>query len=167
MRLFVGIAPSEPMRAALSGLQERLLDAGIGGRFLEASNLRLTLAFIGEGTQDITNLLPHVRQPFQISLSHIGLFQQAKVLWAGVRPSKALEDAAYLVRKALEDNGIPFDCKPFHPHITLVRKPLIPEGFSPDRIEIPQADMTVRKISLYKSERGENGMVYSVIGGSF
>ena len=86
MRLFVGLRPSDEFRARLSVLQSRLLDAGVAARYLEPSNLHLTLAFIGEWPENISGILPSVERPFTLTLSHVGLFPEAKVIWAGVQP---------------------------------------------------------------------------------
>ncbi|MBO7423173.1 MAG: RNA 2',3'-cyclic phosphodiesterase, partial [Oscillospiraceae bacterium] len=56
MRLFTGIRPSDDFRAALAVLQDSLRAAGITGRYLEPSNLHMTLAFIGEWPEDITQV---------------------------------------------------------------------------------------------------------------
>ena len=68
--------------------------------------------------------------------------------------------------RRLSEAGIPFDQKPFVPHITLGRKPILPAGIDLSGIQIPPAVMTVSDVFLYRSDRGENGMVYSVIGKS-
>ena len=164
MRLFVGLRPSEQFRTALSALQDRLRAAGITGRYLDPAYLHLTLAFIGEWSEDITPVLPVVTQPFPIMLSHLGLFPEAKVLWAGVKPSEALGLLAGSMRNSLAVNGIPFDQKAFNPHITLVRKPSVPASVLLSDIEIPYASMIVDGVCLYRSDRGENGMEYTVIG---
>ena len=164
MRLFVGLRPSDDFRTALAVLQERLHTAGITGRYLEPSNLHMTLAFVGEWPENITQALPPVGKPFPIILVHPGIFPEAKVLWAGVEKSEELNRLAQRVRKGLAENGIPFDPKEFNPHITLVRKPLVPDGLNLNGIEVPAAQMIVEEVCLYRSERGENGMEYTVIG---
>ncbi len=164
MRLFAGLRPSDEFRSALSLLQDRLRAAGITGQFLDPSNLHMTLAFIGEWPEEITEVLPAVEDPFLLTLSHIGFFPEAKVMWAGVEKSAALERLASRVRHSLADCGIPFDPKRFNPHITLARKPSVPSGVIVSEIEIPPAVMTVEEVCLYRSDRGKNGMVYTVIG---
>ena len=164
MRLFAGIRPSDEFRAALAALQERLRAAGVTGRYLDPSNLHMTLAFIGEWPEDVTKVLPPVEHPFVIKLAPPGIFRKAKVLWAGVEASEELNSLAQQVRNKLTGEGIPFDPKGFNPHITLVRKPVVPEGVELSGIEIPKAYMTVNEVCLYLSERGENGMEYTVIG---
>ena len=166
MRLFVGIRPSPEFRDALSLLQDRLRESGVIGRYLDPSNLHMTLAFIGEWPEDVTALLPAVEKPFPITLSHIGVFEEADVLWAGVNPSDALDALAKNVRDHLSDADIPFDQKAFKPHITLMRKPRIPENMNLAKIEIPTAAMMVDDVCLYRSHREESGMVYTVIGSS-
>ena len=164
MRLFVGLRPSEAFRRVLSELQVQLQDAGIAAKYLDPSNLHMTLAFIGEWPENVAGILPLVEQPFSITLSHIGLFREAKVIWAGVKESEPLNKLADSVRNNLSVAGIPFDPKPFVPHITLGRKPIVPAAFDLSEIVIPSAEMTVSDVFLYRSDRGENGMVYSVIG---
>ena len=164
MRLFVGLRLSEAFRRALSELQIQLQDAGIAAKYLDPSNLHMTLAFIGEWPENIAGILPSVEQPFSITLSHIGLFREAKVIWAGVEESEPLNKLTECVRSNLSAAGIPFDPKPFVPHITLGRKPIVPAAFDLSEIVIPSAEMTVSDVFLYRSDRGENGMVYSVIG---
>jgi len=164
MRIFVALQPTPAFRDALASVQERLRAAGVTGRYLTPANLHLTLAFIGLWPEDVTGLLPAVEQPFPLTLSHLGVFPKAHVLWAGVEPSEALDRAARNVRQALSEAGIPFDRQDFNPHVTLVRKPIVPEQAALSAIEIPRAEMIVRDICLYRSDHGENGMEYTVIG---
>ena len=59
---------------------------------------------------------------------------------------------------------IPFDRKKFSPHITLIRKYDGPKG---KKIAIPNrpgGNMIAREVSLMRSERGKNGMIYTEIG---
>ena len=164
MRLFTAIQPSPGFRAALEDLQQRLRETGVTGKYREADGLHLTLAFIGEWPEDITELLPVVRKPFSVTLSHLGIFPEANVLWAGVEPSEALNSLARQVRQALTEAEIPFDRQDFNPHITLVRKPIISDNLNLSEIHVPQATMIVEDVCLYRSDHGEQGMEYTVIG---
>ena len=140
MRLFAALQPSPGFRSALEDLQQRLQAAGVTGKYRDPAGLHLTLAFIGEyddpervkafigeWPEDVTEILPAVEKPFSITLSHTGIFPEANVLWAGIKASDELEHLAGRVRHCLADEGIPFDRKRFRPHITLARKPFIPE----------------------------------------
>ena len=164
MRLFIAIKPDRDFLAALTGLQDSLRAAGVGGKYLEPDNLYLTLAFVGQWEEDLTPLLPAVAKPFTLTLDKPGIFPAADVLWAGLRPSGELDALAARVRKNLTGKTVPFDPRPFYPHITLARKPSLPEGFDLKEVCVPKTVMEVKEVCLYKSERGENGMVYTVIG---
>lgn len=164
MRLFVGLSPDPPFRAALADMQGRLRAAGVSGRWLAPENLHLTLAFIGVWPEDVTALLPPVPRPFSLTLAPPGVFPEAKVLWAGVAPCPALEELAEAVRRSLAAAGVPFDGKPFYPHITLARKPLLPPELRLKDIIPPPAVMTVGQVCLFQSIHGPDGMEYPVIG---
>ena len=166
MRLFVGLEPPPAFRTALSSLQSRLQAAGVAARYYDPSSLHLTLAFIGEWPENVTGILPETAQPFPLRLSRVGIFPEAKVIWAGVEESAELNRLAQRVRQSLAEAGIPFDPKPFVPHITLGRKPFVPENVRLPEIAVPPAVMTVKDVCLYRSDRGDSGMVYSVIGRS-
>lgn len=166
MRIFAAIRPTDTFRAALSALQDNLRAAGVTGRYLDPSGLHMTLAFIGNWPDNISDLLPEVAEPFSVKLSHPGVFPAAKVLWAGVKPSPALYRLAAEVQGILKTSSIPFDPKPFNPHITLVRKPAVPAGLDLSAIMVPSASMDVKEVCLYRSDRGEDGMIYTVIGSS-
>ena len=164
MRLFVGLEPTPDFRAALSELQMRLHAAGVDGRYLLPLNLHMTLAFIGEWPENVTEVLPNVADPFSITLSHLGVFTGAKVLWAGIRPSPELNDLAARVREQLDAADIPYDRQGFNPHITLIRKPIVPNKEILTSINVPPASMVVKEVCLYQSVHEADGMKYNVIG---
>ena len=166
MRIFIALQPAPAFRDALASLQDRLREAGVTGRYLTPSNLHLTLAFIGMWPEGISGLLPSIQQPFPITLSHLGIFPASKVLWAGVEPSDALNSLARQVRNVLTEAEIPFDQQDFNPHITLVRKSVLPKNLILSEIHVPQATMVVKDVCLYRSYHCENGMEYTVIGRS-
>ena len=166
MRLFVALEPAPDFRDALTVLQDRLRVAGVGGQYLSPDILHMTLAFIGMWPENITGLLPPVYRPFSITLSHLCIFQKANVLCAGVSQSEALHELAHHVRQNLTQAEVPFDRREFNPHITLIRKLSMPDTLLLSSIDVPKSAMTVREICLYRSDRGVNGMVYTVIGRS-
>lgn len=166
MRLFAAVQPSSEFRASLQDVQEQLKAAGVAGRYREPEGLHLTLAFIGEWPGNAAPCMPKIEKPFTITLSGLGIFQEAKVLWAGVKPSEELDRLAEQVRRSLAAAGIPFDRKAFFPHITLARKPVVPEGMVLDGIRVRAVPMIVDTVCLYRSEQGDDGMTYTVIAKS-
>ncbi len=162
MRLFIAIKFSSEIKSALLSVQEQLKNANIRGNYTKPENLHLTLAFIGEyGDPDyVLETLEQVRfKPFELALDSVGSF--GKLWWTGLSRSVGLHNTAAQIRHFLADADIPFDKKKFSPHITLIREPSKP---AMPAIEVPAASMTVTEISLMRSERGRNGMIYTEIG---
>lgn len=178
MRLFIAIQLNEEMKDALTRLQKQLQRQGVRGNFTRRENLHLTLAFIGEypDPYDVKDVMERIDfEPFDISLDGMGSF--GSLWWMGLSSSSEsdadsdeLKTLAKHLRRALADAGIPFDRKKFSPHITLVRKPAIRNGFEagaraaiPEEVlaDLPRASMLVDHISLMRSERGKHGMIYT------
>lgn len=166
MRLFFAIELDERLRSALTAAQRQLYDLGIRGNATRPENLHLTLAFIGEypDPDAVLEAACGLSFPaFPLSLGGLGTFDG--VLWAGIEENPALAQLARQLRHALAEAQIPYDKKRFSPHLTLIRKP---EGLSPEKLRIvrvPAAEMVVREISLMRSTRGKNGMIYTRLGG--
>ena len=123
--------------------------------------MHLTLAFIGD-YPDMGPVLDALAEvalvPFDITLKGIGCF--GDLWWAGLKDSVPLSAVARRVRRALSEHDIPFDRKKFSPHITLIRKA---HGEMPG-LKMEAASMTVSKLSLMRSDRGKNGMIYTELG---
>ena len=161
MRLFVAIRLSEELKTALRQARREMEARGIRGKFSPEENLHLTLAFIGDYPEagPVLDALRTVRfRPFALSLDGIGCF--GDLWWAGIRDSAALTAVARRVRRALAENGIPYDRKRFSPHITLIRK----ASKAAAGVSVPPAEMTVGALSLMRSDRGRNGMLYTELG---
>ncbi len=164
MRLFIAIRPDDGILQALVEAQEALSRRGIHGSPVPPGNLHLTLAFIGD-YPDPNRVLSAMEKvhfsPFPMALRDIGSFS-GQVVWAGVRESEPLLQLADCLRQELAGADIPFDRKPFLPHITLFRGAdkniVVPE------ILVPEASMAVGRISLFRSDRGQSGMIYTETG---
>jgi len=162
MRLFIAINLSEELKTALINAQNAMFDRGVRGNYTTEENLHLTLAFIGDypDAEPVTEALAAVSfTPFELSLDGIGCF--GDLWWAGIKDSAPLTAVARRVRRALAESGIPFDRKRFSPHITLIRK----ASRDAAGIQVAPTAMTVHTISLMRSDRGRNGMIYTELGG--
>ena len=157
MRLFVAIRLSPEMRDALADLQAQMRAQRVAGNYTPDENLHLTLAFIGDYPDPEDVPLPDFTL-FEISLSGYGCF--GDLWWAGIEQSPPLEACVRRLRRALSDAGIPFDKKRFSPHITLARRA---QGHP--ALTVPEVSMRVDRLSLMRSERGKNGMIYTEIRG--
>ena len=161
MRLFIAVNLSEEMKSALTDTQNAMFDRGVRGSYAPEENLHLTLAFIGDypEAEPVLDALSTVCfAPFELTLDGVGRF--GDLWWAGVRDSAPLAAAARRVRRALAANGIPFDRRRFSPHITLIRR----ASKDAAGVRVAPAGMTVNAISLMRSDRGRNGMIYTELG---
>lgn len=161
MRLFVAVRLSDGVKDALSAAQDELYSRGVRGRFTSAENLHLTLAFIGEYPEPeaVLEALSAVSfAPFELALEGMGCF--GDLWWAGLADSAPLLSLAGKVRRALADNGVPFDRKRFSPHITLIRN----AAGKPPGTAVRPASMTVGAVSLMRSDRGKKDMIYTELG---
>lgn len=64
------------------------------------------------------------------------------------------------LRSALDAEKIPYDRDRFVPHITLIRKYTAKRPF---KINVPKSEMTVKKVSLMKSEQKNGKVLYKEI----
>lgn len=161
MRLFLAIYLSQPMKDALVTVQNAMCDHGVRGNYTPEENLHLTIAFIGDypEPETVMDALSSVSFfPIPITLEGVGAF--GDLWWAGLRETPALTAVVRRVRRALAENDIPFDRKRFSPHITLLRQA---KGEMPG-ITIEPCSMEADTISLMRSERGKNGMIYTELG---
>ncbi len=161
MRLFVAVLVNEEIRDALAAVQDRLLRQGVKGTFTREENFHLTLAFIGEypdpaAVEEILDSIP--MEPFPMRLKGFGMF--GDVWWIGIEDCPELETYVRRLRHLLADAGIPFDRKGFMPHLTLVRDAQ-PGPCGLPAVRVPDAGMTVEHISLMRSDRGKQGMIYT------
>lgn len=128
MRLFVAVAlaPDVARRVA-----ETLPDVP-GARRAPAEQLHLTLAFIGQvdaaRLPDAGAALERAVRghgPIDVALGRLGRFPDRgapHTIWIGVeRGAAELSALAASVRAALAAVRVPFDAKPFRPHITVAR----------------------------------------------
>ena len=166
MRLFIAIRFSDEITKALEEIQDSLQLKGVRGNYMKPENLHLTLAFIGEYSDPdyIHELIDQVKfDPFELKLKGMGSF--GRLWWIGMEESAELKSAVRQLRHLLAETDVPFDRKKFNPHITLIRKPEVPKGMPdvPPSVTVPGAKMQVDHISLMRSDRGKNGMIYTEI----
>jgi len=127
MRCFVALQPDASTAAGLIRLQDAWRMRAPRSSAVRAENLHLTLAFIGElppdavpRVVDALAALPH--RDVDWTVTTVGGFAGARVLWAGGPASPSLRQCAQTVREALDARGLRYDDKPFVPHITLLRR---------------------------------------------
>ena len=128
MRLFVAIGLPTPIAEALAQSARSLIQPSSDKkiRWTPPANMHVTLSFLGqvhEARLDIIlQALATIRaRRLQLRLSGFSTFERAGVLYADVKPSRALVAVAGQVAAAMEAVGFPREDRPYAPHITLAR----------------------------------------------
>lgn len=152
-RLFFALSlPETTQQEIIRWRAERF--APEAGRPVAAANLHLTLAFLGDVSeqkaQALRTLAGRIRQPvFSLTLDDAGHWPRPGVVWLGCRRApRGLLQLAELLRAQAARNGCYQTALPFHPHITLLRGATRPVAIPPATFSW-QVDMT--QFSLYES----------------
>lgn len=139
MRLFFGLTLPAPIRSATAAYA-RDAQSAIPGRYADAANHHITLAFLGEAPPErlpeARAVLARVAAGFpapHLTLgepAHFGRAQNA-ILILRVHSTPALEPLHAALTEALLGAGLPADPGPFSPHITLARHAVLPGRLPP------------------------------------
>ena len=165
MRLFIAIQLNQKMKQLVSDVQDTFRWQQVKGDYTPEENLHITLAFIGEygDPDEILELMQKVSfKSFSITMDKVGCFDE--LWWTGLEESSELEALVKNIRHVLADAGIPYDKKKFKAHVTFLRKPVYANGRGISHMSIDPASMQVSRISLMRSTRGKNGMIYTELG---
>ena len=132
MRTFIAIDVSAAVRAQAARLIEKLRSSGVKARWVEPSNLHLTLKFLGDvPNTEVAAVCQAVKVavlengPFDIHCQGAGAFPEIKrprTVWLGLADGN--EEMRRLQEKidiALAGLGFPREPRRFHPHLTLGR----------------------------------------------
>ncbi len=125
-RLFFAIDLPDDARAQIIAWRAAHF-ASEDGRPVAAANLHLTLAFLGDVSNDkqcaLVQLAGRIRQPgFTLHLDDAGQWLRSRVVWLGMRqPPRGLLQLANMLRAQAARSGCYQSPQPFHPHITLLR----------------------------------------------
>jgi 2'-5' RNA ligase len=131
MRLFIAATLPIDVAEGLEHVVARVRGQLGPASWVSPQGQHVTFAFIGTQTEDavatISAALAHRLAPvaaFDARLEGAGFFpsrSRPRVAWCSVTPRDPLMAIATVVRERLAVAGIPFDEKPFHPHLTLAR----------------------------------------------
>ena len=179
MRAFVGISLPGHVRDALEQLQQALQAAQADVKWVEPSNLHVTLKFLDEITEEqrqaVEAMLARVaayEPAFQLGIEGVGAFPSPtapRVIWVGLVTGK--EVVARIV-EAIEREGanIPLrkEERSFSPHLTLGR---VRSSRHQQRLVQQLREVTwqapsawqVSSLTLYQSELSSAGPRYTVL----
>ena len=169
VRLFVAIPVPEFVRQRLAELEREMP----GLNWVKATNIHLTLKFIGETDPErvdpLRESLRAIRvRRFLLGVSGLGVFPprgNPAVLWAGLGSA---HPHLFQLHKRVDDVlygcGIEPDRRVFRPHITLARC----KGVAPAAVRhllkkcgaLETAPFRVKQFGIYSSELGSRGPLY-------
>lgn len=162
IRCFVAI----PVSSEIAQLCADVARAAHSGRSLPAENLHLTLAFLGDQTQDaLIELNDHLEAlecpAFSIRLSGLGSFGNS--LHMAVEPEPELLHLHESVQRCIRQAGLTLQRRRFRPHITMVRA--IGSSLNRDFLQstVPQATMVVTQFDLNSSTLRPDGARYETL----
>jgi 2'-5' RNA ligase len=166
MRCFIAVRPDEATRLRLDEVARRLHRMFPRSRRLRASNLHLTLAFIGElappGAATAARAMQALAfEPLDWTLDRVGHFARARVVWAGGE-DPAVTTLAGLARAALRAVNIAFDPKPFVAHVSLLRDVVAAAGMPGDGASLGSIEpipWRIERAETLVSERDGAGAV--------
>ena len=159
MRQFIALTFNSSFKEELVHIIDSLKEEGIKGKYYDPDNLHMTLAFFGETNRqdEIMEIIQSIPFPeITITTNCIGHFK--KIYWVGVKENPELDAYVNTLRNILKQHDIPFDDKPFYPHITILRK--AEEG---DRTlqEVSTKDIKVELLQAHYLEEGLKYLPYN------
>lgn len=159
MRQFIALTFNSSFKEELVHIIDSLKEEGIKGKYYNPDNLHMTLAFFGETNRqdEIMEIIQSIPFPeITITTNRISHFK--KIYWVGVKENPELDAYVNTLRNTLKQHDIPFDEKPFYPHITILRK--AEEG---DRTlqEVSTKDIKVELLQAHYLEEGLKYLPYN------
>jgi 2'-5' RNA ligase len=124
-RLFIAIDIPERIKDDIAATYIALP----GARWVDETQLHLTLRFIGEVPGDvagrIADTLSSVSGPtFTLAMKNVGFFpprREPRILWAGIAENEEMMRLQARIERRLTSIGIDPDGRKFNPHITVAR----------------------------------------------
>lgn len=176
-RLFIAftLEISSGLEAAIKrtriGAQQRRMEVN----WVPKENLHVTLYFLGatpsERIPELERLIETVGQThsaFSTSIRGMGAFpdsRHARVLWVGVRNSRALNQLQAALRETLIQAGFPQEERDYVPHLTIgrLRKARAVDDLLSPYVRTSFDDIRVESISLFESLQHGPQTVYKVL----
>lgn len=172
MRLFYAVNFDDIVKKRLSDIQNALRAQATRGNFTLVDNLHLTLAFIGEVTQDRSGPLRQIAEtlkitPFELKLQGLGRFRRdgGDILWVGIEENKSLASIYNKLGGQIAEAGFTVEKRKFTPHLTLIREARLRPEFDLTAFsgQLEPIVTSISKISLMKSERSQGRLTYTEI----
>ena len=169
--IFVGVDLDTETRHGIAAALTKVPLVGIPS---PPSNWHITLRYLGDVSElEYDRVLFELEAaiattPFRVSFAGLGAFPKtshATVLWLGVNMGESnLISLAQEIDDACESAGLGREDRPFVPHLTLARiRPPQDVWVCVEHEPMPAVRLQVGHVSVFRSDRTEGGMVYSVL----
>jgi 2'-5' RNA ligase len=177
-RLFTAVELDDGARDWVASIQQRLGARARTDclRWVRAEHLHLTLVFMGAVTSE---QMPRIEDamncdvradPFAMELGGCGAFPERgapRVLWVGVRRgADRITSLQQSVASRLAGLGVPFEARPFHPHLTVARWRDQSRAISRrDLADVCSGVATVQvdHVALFRSDLSSSGPTHTVL----
>ncbi|MGI5888148.1 MAG: RNA 2',3'-cyclic phosphodiesterase [Oscillospiraceae bacterium] len=161
MRLFVAAVPQYMALDALEEARDGIKEQCPACRFTPRENMHLTLAFIGEAGPKLVEEAKKAMdsldlESFTARVQGSGRFGDTAV--AFMKKDRKLAELRKAVVDALDEFGVPYDRKPFTPHITLARK--VPPDVTRPSVD---TEFEINRVLLMNSRRVDGKLTYTPI----
>lgn len=179
-RTFIALELNEALQRHLSGMIRQMASALPHLRWVDPLSIHLTLAFLGELTDEqlyeamqAAEIAAQSTSTFEYRLAHVGVFgsqRRPRVIWVGIEePSGTLLRLHRVLNRELAQRGLAVDTRPFSPHLTLSR---VKASLKPEEVQTLQRFLEkkhsfatspsyhVSHINVMKSELSRTGAKY-------
>ena len=180
IRTFIAVEVSPTVLRRAADLIERLQASDVQVKWVNPSNMHLTLKFLGDVAEAelpaVCRAVDQAATPlqlFEISLVGAGAFpdlRRPRTVWIGVdRGADALCRLQAALDKSLKKLGFPKERRRFHPHLTIgrIRQSGAAASLLGDRIrELEQFDAagaTIDSVVVFASHLAKTGPTYEVL----
>jgi len=175
IRLFTALIIPEEIKQKLLSTCHSLVDNPEQYRWVGADKIHLTLKFIGEVEEDLTEPIKDELafaeeiKHFDCSISRFGFFfrnGEPKILWVGLNTDKRIHTLVEELNRRLSIFSIPVEKRRFKPHLTLLRLKQDPgeefiQNFKEHSFE--EIKFILKTFALVKSELLQTGAQYTEI----
>jgi RNA 2',3'-cyclic 3'-phosphodiesterase len=159
-RTFIALEMNEAQQHHLAEVIRRMAKKLPGVRWVNPAGIHLTLAFLGELTDEQLGGVKHAvesaarqSKPLSYRLSRLGSFgspRQPRVIWMGIdEPTGALSHLHRVLNRELDRRGFEVDKRPFSPHLTLAR---VRDPLSADELQQLQTILAGRQEDLVATD---------------
>ena len=125
-RIFFALWPAPDIQRALGEVAARRRQE-CGGRAIPAGNIHLTLLFLGNIPRDRLAQLKTIgggarAGRFELSVDRVEYWRHNRIVWAGVAECPAaLPSLVEQLSRAVSEEGLQVERRPYVPHVTLIR----------------------------------------------